>query len=108
MSPNPITETLSADIVEAPAGSVILYDARTWHRAGVNRRDQTRIALLHAMTPGFIIPFKDTSKSLQEFEQSDEIGNLNQHERHELNQLLQHRIVGPFGTHAIMIDESEV
>ena len=29
-----------ADVIEAPPGSMILFDTRTWHRAGVNRSDR--------------------------------------------------------------------
>ncbi|MCZ6616657.1 MAG: hypothetical protein O7E57_00885 [Gammaproteobacteria bacterium] len=49
-----------ADIVEAPAGSIILYDARTWHRAGVNRTGEKRAAMLQAITPMYLMPFTDT------------------------------------------------
>ena len=31
-----------ATVLEAPSGSMILYDARTWHRAGYNRSDHKR------------------------------------------------------------------
>jgi ectoine hydroxylase-related dioxygenase (phytanoyl-CoA dioxygenase family) len=36
-----------ADIVRAvmPAGSVILFDGRTWHRGGANRSQRTRLAI---------------------------------------------------------------
>ena len=44
-----------ADVVEAPGGSYILYDSRIWHRAGVNRTDRKRAALLQAVIPMYIM-----------------------------------------------------
>ena len=47
--------------VECPQGSVVMYDARTWHRQGVNRSDRDRAALLNAVTPSFVLPMLDQS-----------------------------------------------
>ena len=54
-----------ADLIEAPAGSIVLYDARTWHRAGMNFTTNRRGAIIQAIVPSFIVPFMDTSKHLQ-------------------------------------------
>jgi len=45
------------DVIEAPAGTILLYDARIWHRAGMNMTNRRRGAVIQAITPGFIIPF---------------------------------------------------
>ena len=56
-----------ADVIEAPPGSYIVYDSRIWHRAGVNRTERKRAAMLQAVIPMFIMPFMDTSTSVQKF-----------------------------------------
>lgn len=90
-----------AEVIEAPAGSIILYDARTWHRAGVNRTEPRRAAMLQAITPMFILPFKDTSGPYRAFVDSPLAGQLTARERREIDELLVHRIVGPLGDHPI-------
>ena len=94
-----------ADLVEAPAGSIILYDARTWHRAGMNFTDSRRGAMIQAIVPGFIMPFMDTSATYKAFLASDASAHLTLRERRELDKLMVHRIVGPAGMFAIAIDE---
>lgn len=86
-----------ADVIEAPAGSIILYDARTWHRAGVNRSGEARAAILQAMTPMFVLPKNDTSGTYRHFLQSDAHAALTSRERRELRQLMVHRFLGPAG-----------
>jgi ectoine hydroxylase-related dioxygenase (phytanoyl-CoA dioxygenase family) len=93
-----------ADIVEAPGGSIILYDSRTWHRAGVNRTDKRRSAMLQAMIPGYMLPFMDTSGPYKSFKQSDAYQELSNRERDELRRLMIHYIAGPLGRHAITTD----
>ena len=83
-----------ADVVEAPPGSIILYDSRTWHRAGVNRTDERRAAILQAMIPGYVMPFFDTSGAYKDFRASPLAEQLDEHERHEFQELMVHRI-GP-------------
>ena len=41
--------------LRAPQGSVILYDARTHHRNGINATDQHRVAILCSCIPTFIV-----------------------------------------------------
>ena len=86
-----------ADVIEAPAGSIILYDARTWHRAGVNRTAEPRAAILQAMTPMFVLPKNDTSGAYRHFLQSEAHTALTSRERRELRQLMVHRFLGPAG-----------
>lgn len=93
-----------ADVVEAPAGSIILYDSRTWHRAGVNRTDQKRAAMLQAMTPMFVMPKNDTSAAYKHFLHSPAHQQINPRERAELQRLLVHRFLGPAGRHPITAD----
>lgn len=90
-----------ADVIEAPGGSIILYDARTWHRAGVNRSDKKRAAMLQAMIPMYILPKNDTSQSYLEFIRSDAFAELNEREKTEFQSLMVQRFIGPGGRFAI-------
>ena len=51
-----------AQQLEGPAGTVILYDARTWHRTHINRSTRTRSALLFVFTPRWILPMGDQAE----------------------------------------------
>jgi hypothetical protein len=93
------------DVIEAPAGTIILYDARIWHRAGVNRTNHRRGAVIQAITPGFIIPFYDTTAPFRSWLASDVPAQLTERERRELEELMLHRITGPQGVFAIAPDE---
>lgn len=84
-----------ADIVEAPGGSIILYDARTWHRAGVNRTDNKRAAMLQAMVPMYVIPKVDMSAAYKQFAASRVYEDITERERAELEVLLVRRLPGP-------------
>lgn len=95
-----------ADIVEAPGGSIILYDARTWHRAGINRSQKNRAALLQAMIPMYVMPKNDTSKPYLEFAASEAACELNERERREFQNLMVHQFIGPGGRYAIGADEA--
>jgi hypothetical protein len=94
------------DVIEAPAGTIILYDARIWHRAGVNRTNRRRGAVIQAITPGFIIPFYDTTAPFRSWLESDVPAQLDERERRELEELMLHRITGPQGVFAIAPDEA--
>lgn len=78
-----------------------VYDSRTWHRAGVNRTNVRRAAILQVMIPNYAMPFIDTSASYKEFLGSPVPEQLTDHERTEL---MLHRIVGPGGQAAITTD----
>ncbi len=90
-----------ADVIEAPGGSIILYDARTWHRAGVNRSDKKRAAMLQAMIPMYVLPKNDTSESYLEFVRSEAYEALNEREREEFQSLMVQQFIGPGGHYAI-------
>ena len=49
------------DVVEVLAGTIILYDVRDWHRAGVNQTERKRGVVIQAIVPGFIMPCMDAS-----------------------------------------------
>ena len=90
-----------ADIVEAPGGSIILYDSRTWHRAGVNRTEKPRSAMLQAMTPMYVFPKNDTSSAFRAYRQSDAFSQSTERERLEIQRLMVHQFIGPGGEFAI-------
>ena len=81
-----------ADIVEAPAGSIILYDARTWHRAGVNRTNRLRGAMLQAIIPHYIMPFYDTTAPYKQFLESPVVNELTTRETAEIESLMLNRM----------------
>ena len=93
-----------ADIVDAPGGSIILYDSRTWHRAGVNRTPKKRAAMLQAMTPMYIFPKNDTSRTYKQLLDSPVYNELNEREKHEIQNLMVHEFIGPGGEYAITVD----
>ena len=94
------------DILEAPAGTIILSDARTWHRAGMNHTNRRRGAVIQAVTPGFIMPFMDNSAVYKAFLASAIPAQLTERERVEMENLMVHRIVGPAGISALSPDEA--
>jgi len=94
-----------ADLIEAPAGSIVLYDARTWHRAGFNMTENRRGAIIQAIVPSFIIPFMDCSGTYKRFLQSDAYNGVSEREKKEIDKLMVHRITGPAGLYAIGTDE---
>ena len=94
-----------ADVIEAPAGTIVLFDARTWHRAGMNLTDRKRGAMIQAIVPGFIMPFMDTSATFKAFLASEAYDGVTARERKELDKLMVHRIMGPAGMFAITVDE---
>lgn len=94
-----------ADVIEAPGGSIILYDSRTWHRAGVNRTTKKRAALLQAVTPMYIFPKNDTSRVYKKLLDSRAYEVLNAREKQELQNLMVHRFIGPGGQYAITVDK---
>lgn len=94
-----------ADIVDAPGGSIILYDSRTWHRAGVNRTPKKRAAMLQAMTPMYIFPKNDTSRAYTQLLESPVYNELNDREKQEIQNLMVHQFIGPGGEYAITPDQ---
>lgn len=93
-----------ATVIEAPAGSMILYDARNWHCAGINLTGKKRGAMIQAFVPSYIIPFMDTSAAFKAFLESDIIDEVTERQSLELEKLMLFEIDGPQGQHAITTD----
>ena len=97
-----------ADVIEAPPGSMILFDTRTWHRAGINRSDQKRAAILMDMTPAYIVPYSDTTGDYRALVESEAYDELNKRERAEFQRLMIHRFLGPAGPQSVIGTDQEL
>lgn len=96
------------DVIEAPAGSMILFDTRTWHRAGVNRSNENRAAILMDMTPAYIVPYSDTTVDYRALVASDAYDELSGREKQEFQRLMVHRFLGPAGSRAVIGTDAEL
>lgn len=69
--------------IEAPAGSAILYDARTWHRQcpELNVSGRDRIAVLNAVAPSWVVPMLDKGVEAERYQRSKVPCALSQRER---------------------------
>lgn len=78
----------------APAGSIIMYDSKTWHRAPPERNvsGQDRIAILNAVTPRYIVPMIDMATDLENTVQASKAEGWEQYltarERREMDAML--------------------
>ena len=97
-----------ADVIEAPPGSMILFDTRTWHRAGVNRSNENRAAILMDMTPAYIVPYSDTTVDYRAMVTSEAYDELNGREKQEFQNLMVHRFLGPAGPRAVIGTDAEL
>lgn len=97
-----------ADVIEAPPGSMILFDTRTWHRAGVNRSKQNRAAILMDMTPAYIVPYSDTTGDYRALVESEFYNELNMREQLEFQRLMIHRFLGPAGPQSVIGTDQEL
>ena len=77
-----------ADVIEAPAGSIVLYDARMWHRAGFNHSGCKRAAMLQSFQTADVIPKRDTRPVYQRLRGSSVYEGLNAREKREITALL--------------------
>ncbi|MCY3859542.1 MAG: phytanoyl-CoA dioxygenase family protein [Gammaproteobacteria bacterium] len=77
-----------ADVVEAPAGSIVLYDARTWHRAGFNHSEHKRAAMLQSFQTADVIPKRDTRPACKRWQASSVYEQLNLRQQREITELL--------------------
>ena len=70
----------------APAGSALIYDARTWHRACVelNTSGQNRLAILNAVSPSWVRPMVDKEPGKVAFSESGIADRLSETQRREL------------------------
>ena len=97
-----------ADVIEAPAGSMILFDTRTWHRAGINRSDRNRAAILTDITPAYIVPYSDTTADYRTLVDSDAYDELDEREQREFQRLMIHRFLGPAGPRSVIGTDKEL
>lgn len=77
-----------ATVLEAPGGSMILYDARTWHRAGFNRSDCKRGMMATNYATPDVVPKRDTRPACQRLHQSAVYRELNAREQRDVTDLL--------------------
>ena len=77
-----------ADVLEAPAGSIVLYDARTWHRAGFNRSDAKRGAMLMSFQTADVIPKRDTRPTCKLLHESTVYQEFDARQQREITELL--------------------
>jgi ectoine hydroxylase-related dioxygenase (phytanoyl-CoA dioxygenase family) len=75
---------------EAPAGTVILYDARTWHRSGMNLSADDRVATLCSCKPAWMVPNSDQRNMYTELtqERPSIIGQLTARERRDVERMM--------------------
>lgn len=97
-----------ADVIEAPPGSMILFDTRTWHRAGINRSPENRAAILMDITPAYIVPYSDTTADYRALVESEAYDELNAREKQEFERLMVHRFLGPAGSRAVIGTDAEL
>ena len=77
-----------ATVYEVPSGSIALYDSRTWHRAGFNRSEHKRAAMLSSgQVPG-VIPKTDPIHSYNRLTQTPVFTELNDREQREVRALM--------------------
>ena len=87
-----------ADVLEAPAGSIVLYDARTWHRAGFNHSKHKRAAMLQSFQTADVIPKRDTRPTCKKLHESPVYAELNLREQQELTELLMNQPDSPISS----------
>ena len=77
-----------ADVLEAPAGSIVLYDARTWHRAGFNHSNHKRAAMLQSFQAADVIPKRDTRPACKRWQATSAYDELNLRQQRDITELL--------------------
>ena len=71
----------------APAGSALLYDARTWHRAcnELNTSGADRFAILNAVAPDWVVPLGAKEASARRYQASNVPAQLSARERRDID-----------------------
>jgi len=77
-----------ATVVEAPSGSLLLYDARTWHRAGYNRSDRKRGMMATNYETPDVCPKRDTRPACTKLLNSSVYHEMTAREQREVTDLL--------------------
>jgi ectoine hydroxylase-related dioxygenase (phytanoyl-CoA dioxygenase family) len=84
-----------AEQLIAPAGSVLIFDIRTWHRSYWNRSGSDRCAILNNVLPQWVMPMMDQSKEYTEFVSSGLAdAALTPRERQDADMLMQNIVQG--------------
>lgn len=73
----------------APAGSALVYDSRTWHRAcdELNVSGEHRVAILNAIAPNWVIPMVDKRRGSRSYRRSDTADSLKPREFADIERL---------------------
>ncbi|HSW04944.1 phytanoyl-CoA dioxygenase family protein [Aquabacterium sp.] len=58
-------EPIGTVAVEAPAGSVIFFESRTWHQSGISTSDKTRLSLTTLWQQHWVKPMDNIALNLQ-------------------------------------------
>ena len=77
-----------ATVLEAPSGSMFLYDARTWHRAGFNRSEHKRAMMAQNYETPDVVPKRDTRAACGKLHRSPVYQELNTREQRDITELL--------------------
>ena len=77
-----------ATVLEAPCGSMILYDARTWHRAGYNRSGHKRGMMATNYATPDVVPKRDTRPACKRLHEAPVYQELNAREQRDVTDLL--------------------
>jgi len=77
-----------ATVLEAPGGSMILYDARTWHRAGYNRSGRKRGMMATNYATQDVVPKRDTRPACERLHRAPVYQELNAREQRDVTDLL--------------------
>jgi hypothetical protein len=92
-------EGLHKDVehIQAPAGSAVLYDSRTWHRrcdeSNISGKD--RIAILNAVTPSWVLPMSDKTPAGIKYKSSDIFNQISEREQQDIDRLCCHATSAP-------------
>ena len=75
--------------MEAPSGSALVYDSRTWHRAcdELNVSGEDRVAILNAVAPSWVLPMVDKAQSASTYRSSDTNAALTTREQKDIKRL---------------------
>ena len=78
-----------AEHIEAPAGSVCIFDSKTWHRSHWNRSTDDRMAILNNVLPRWVTPMSTHDHVMSKFKESGkEEAWLTPRERFDANSIM--------------------
>lgn len=81
--------------LRAPAGSALIYDSRTWHRAcpELNLSGKSRMAILNAVAPAWVRPMADKTAGMRAYDEAGTASALTPRQREEIIALCSQRQV---------------